>query len=250
MQLYKYQSASHLSLSSLINGYSWYSKSADFNDPFDTAIIQNSYLQEINCSKEYILCLSAVVDNLLMWSHYADGHRGYCVEYTEYSVADILDLKATGIFPHDAPNHKIGLAAARPVEYLTTEEIESIVQQIPDSPHEFRTLYDGATAERKTELVTLIQRTSFIKHLYWSYEQEYRLINTKKSISALPGRLSAIYFGLKMSALDKRTVGLAVSRATNNQCRFYQMFRPSQAYGLSFREFNPISDMEGLPLVR
>ena len=28
-----------------------------------------------------VLCLSEVPDNMLMWSHYADHHRGFCVEY-------------------------------------------------------------------------------------------------------------------------------------------------------------------------
>lgn len=28
-----------------------------------------------------IACFSAKVDDLLMWSHYADGHRGFCLEF-------------------------------------------------------------------------------------------------------------------------------------------------------------------------
>ena len=28
-----------------------------------------------------VACFSEVVDNMLMWSHYADGHRGFCLEY-------------------------------------------------------------------------------------------------------------------------------------------------------------------------
>src|SRR5258706_1189401 len=32
-----------------------------------------------------IACLTEVVDNILMWSHYSDGHRGFCLEFsTDY----------------------------------------------------------------------------------------------------------------------------------------------------------------------
>ena len=29
-----------------------------------------------------LFCLSSVRDNILMWSHYADQHRGYCIEFS------------------------------------------------------------------------------------------------------------------------------------------------------------------------
>jgi hypothetical protein len=28
-----------------------------------------------------VACFSAAADNLLLWAHYADGHRGFCLEF-------------------------------------------------------------------------------------------------------------------------------------------------------------------------
>ena len=29
-----------------------------------------------------VSCFSAIHDNLLMWGHYAQGHQGFCLEYS------------------------------------------------------------------------------------------------------------------------------------------------------------------------
>lgn len=33
-----------------------------------------------------VICLSSEPDNILMWSHYADGHKGYCLKFNTRSV--------------------------------------------------------------------------------------------------------------------------------------------------------------------
>jgi hypothetical protein len=37
---------------------------------------QNEYLE-----KKGVVCFSETFENILMWSHYTDGHRGYCIEF-------------------------------------------------------------------------------------------------------------------------------------------------------------------------
>lgn len=41
--------------------------------------IQGNYDAEMN--KVGVLCVSEVNDDILMWSHYADSHRGICIEF-------------------------------------------------------------------------------------------------------------------------------------------------------------------------
>ena len=112
--LYKYKriDEDHLDYSSRIFTHNelYFSKVGDFNDPFDCR-----YRYELNGSEadlaEYhdrvqrehhpscneqerrsetaqwlamkwgIYCLSAVPDDILMWAHYADGHRGFCLQF-------------------------------------------------------------------------------------------------------------------------------------------------------------------------
>jgi Protein of unknown function (DUF2971) len=49
-----------------------------------------------------ILCLSEIWNNILMWSHYADQHRGYCLGFATESFTDI-DLFGAVRYQKDYP---------------------------------------------------------------------------------------------------------------------------------------------------
>ncbi|MCO5268971.1 MAG: DUF2971 domain-containing protein [Brumimicrobium sp.] len=101
----------------LENSAMWFSRPNSFNDPFDcTANLEHDYpqntvikwfekqgmsieelkdcsitekqLKEIiestvqeNISKSYVCCFAEKNDNLLMWSHYTNGHTGVCLKF-------------------------------------------------------------------------------------------------------------------------------------------------------------------------
>ena len=118
--LYKYYSDKPKKLELVKAGKMWYSAPCNFNDVFDCDLtidentIFNSALQmnlgqrsvrpgssmwrqlkqviskevrSLRTTFDYmktsmgILCLSESDDSLLMWAHYANNHRGMCVEY-------------------------------------------------------------------------------------------------------------------------------------------------------------------------
>jgi Protein of unknown function (DUF2971) len=86
-----------------------------------------------------ILSLSAISDHILMWSHYADHHKGFCIEY---DCGDNSELK------------KI----ANPVKYA--EEIPSLsaVDVSGDTKFNF------------------LNVALFTKASQWKYEEEWRLV--------------------------------------------------------------------------
>jgi hypothetical protein len=245
-KLFKYYSINNYSLSALTNGLSWYSETDYFNDPFDTKIIDNEYLKIISSSKEKILCLSGVNDNILMWSHYADSHKGFCVEFTDYNDDDISQLKIKGIFPK-VENDKLTIVRnARPVEYLSTAEINEYTKDIPTDKLEFERLYSSLNPVDKISLLEKIQKTSFIKHEDWKYEKEYRLINTSRNLIRFPGNITAIYFGMKMNSIDKRMLCISLSSIIDKNIKFFQMHRPLGKYSLEPREFDNRKDLNDL----
>ncbi|MBT6050080.1 MAG: DUF2971 domain-containing protein [Candidatus Scalindua sp.] len=116
--LYKYSAFSANSIASLINKRIWFADPRSFNDPFDccfsilgsspkklkmpaslgTEIMVEHFNanlkgEEYDSQKEYryklekalidigVLCLSSSNDNMLMWSHYADNHQGFCLGF-------------------------------------------------------------------------------------------------------------------------------------------------------------------------
>ena len=67
----------------------YFSTVSEFNDPFDCSyrlVINGSEAdpeyEQMKVGPEWgIYCLSAVPDHILMWAHYADGHRGFCLQF-------------------------------------------------------------------------------------------------------------------------------------------------------------------------
>ena len=111
-----------------------------------------------------ILSLGQRWDCPLMWSHYADEHRGLCIEYsmTENACANLA-----------------------PVNYKNPRSIkisELIAWKIDGST-------DAETSVRHTFF--------FVKAPQWRYEKEWREVVEKSGPSSAPFRVSAIYFGLR-----------------------------------------------------
>jgi Protein of unknown function (DUF2971). len=92
------------------NGYIWASTMLDLNDPYESlidfsvvddllSIKSKPYLdrkfvnllaalREKKLDYEGVFSCSKIWDNELMWAHYANAHRGFCVEYDIKIIAD------------------------------------------------------------------------------------------------------------------------------------------------------------------
>jgi hypothetical protein len=90
--LYKYFSLNNNSLNSIENDYLYLSNPKDFNDPFDcnrNLIIEKQielnewdYIESLNNISELgIACLSENGMEPLLWSHYTNSYRGFCVKF-------------------------------------------------------------------------------------------------------------------------------------------------------------------------
>ena len=119
-----------------------------------------------------VACFSEINDSILMWSHYAQNHKGFCIEY------DLSDW--------DCKDH------LKPVQYV--DERHYIRSNFADNlpPNAGREIMDAA----------------LFKSAEWSYEKEWRLVMTaveivkpkfKDTIPALflKDFVTAIYIGTK-----------------------------------------------------
>lgn len=130
-----------------------------------------------------LFCISEVNDDLLMWAHYADCHRG-CV------------IKFNCLPQHDRP-----LCAAVKVNYQ--QEVPTIATMDNYLKH--------LTGQIKLNFDSLFTLFSTTKSKHWSYEKEWRCIGTKKSDSVklydfdpiLFEEIAAIYMGCKITNKDK-----------------------------------------------
>ncbi|MHC4327016.1 MAG: DUF2971 domain-containing protein, partial [Planctomycetota bacterium] len=113
----------------------------------------------------------------LMWSHYADGHKGFCIGYerTESSL--------------------LGSEKCLPVVYDTFPEIKL-------------SEFFEAVATRKEELGKLVFKTMVLsKDPNWKYEKEWRvLFEQRDQLIKSVALIRSIIFGLRMSDTDKDTI--------------------------------------------
>ena len=109
-----------------------------------------------------VLSLSARWQSLLMWSHYADEHRGICIEYD------------TTCFNHS------GIEA---VNYRAFRGIKASILA--------RWKLDGCSVAYKT-----VHAAYFLtKSREWRYEAEWRDIHASSGVTESGLKVSAIYFG-------------------------------------------------------
>lgn len=163
-----------------------------------------------------VACFSEVPDSILMWSHYADYHKGICLEYDK---TDLLTNRAAEL-------------CLFPVLYE---------ERMPDTGE---TLFTG----EPIEIARMLYQTVFTKHISWSYEKEWRLAcplsrNKNGYEHKIPFVLpSAIYMGARISLDDMEK---ARYLAHLLQIPLYQMRRDFDAYELEpFQVWKPDPNMQ------
>ncbi len=156
-------------------------ESADlFNDNQST--LNAEVIELLNNSR--VLCVTEELDNVVMWTHYADEHKGIALRL---NCIDEIDNT---------------LLVARPVQYTNTFPIfspltEYIKHLTGESPIDFGKV--------------IMDQAPYIKHENWAYEKEWRVhvsqhetpttigYNDWKENSRIFG---AIYFGCRIEPQD------------------------------------------------
>lgn len=231
--LFKYSPISKNQLSALSQGKIWYSKPARFNDPFDTkfyvtgrkhtyastvppsAMGQNMSNTSVSTKQSLkpqldqfqhgieklgILSLAQSNKNLLMWAHYANDHKGMCIEFSRESGTELADEEA--IRPiHYTNNHPT----------LSTQSLKS-----------------------QESIEASMKRILYAKSEHWEYEQEWRhIIDVGDKLHPWPAPLKTVYFGCKTEPDDIQLVKTVLSnskvkymRAKQSDSKFSLMFEP------------------------
>lgn len=120
-------------------------------------------------------------NQILMWSHYADNHKGFCVEYDleplkkkiEFTTGENEFYTEKGKYL-DERNIAIIKAGLFPVEY-TSNRVNIPVSKL-DQIH----FDEEGQIKYNNSLDELIYKTFIVKSSNWSYEKEWRIIIDEK----------------------------------------------------------------------
>lgn len=163
--LYQYRSGSKQDFENIKNKVVWTSKVSQFNDPYDcdfngrffedeygtlvervdeaVKTCYDSMKKTVESLKENftISCFSRFENSLLMWSHYANKHKGICICYATEDLSATKELLL-------------------PVLY-ETEKVNPYIK----------------TCDGKIEMNQRIREILVRKSLEWKYEHEWRLVH-------------------------------------------------------------------------
>ena len=150
-----------------------------------------------------IACFSEHKTDIMMWSHYADGHRGFCLEF---------DTK---------------------IEPFTTALQVRYGDKFPSIPPALL-FADHTKGHRDSDNDLLLQAFVLTKAPCWSYEREWRVMHMEPS--KLFGydyhALTGLYFGAAMEHSHKEIISL-VLRDTPTQ--LHEVQRDERAFALHSR---------------
>lgn len=148
-----------------------------------------------------VLCLSETPNEILMWSHYAEYHKGFCIEF---KIDETSPLKAM----------------ARPVRYTDVYPSLSLKNMSADAEESF------------------IDVCVYTKASQWSYEKEWRAVMpVGGKLYRAPAAVSAIIFGARMSDTDKRDIYQILRLAP--AIEFREAFLLDDFFGIGFRPYMP-----------
>lgn len=159
---------------------------------------QEHYLYNIGCC-----CFSESNDHILMWSHYANGHRGFCLEFdTSYTPFRENLFKVT--YSSEYPKWKIASIAASTENGFRKDDIRHLL-------HKYET---------------------------WKYEKEWRIFHNeaRKLFGYDVEALKAVHFGLSASFTDIE-IACLILLGQNPNIKFYRASRHEKPYKVKFDLF-------------
>jgi len=149
-----------------------------------------------------VSCFCEENNNMLMWSHYGDSHKGFCLEFdTSYDPF-------TKMFP---------------VTYS---------KDIPEI--DLNSLINNSENNLDTIKANLLH-----KYIDWEYEKEWRILHQEKTTSFCykTNALTGVYFGTKIDFSDLEILATIV-KGQHSKCKFYVMDKDDGAFKVTPRLVN------------
>lgn len=238
-ELFKYRVVNTYTLSFLRTGAVYFSSPQELNDPFDVRFVERDLRAEQQRFKDErlaegtdgallavammnvferehragdvktrVYCLSEIVDSVLMWSHYADSHRGICVvlEAEERGepwwipfASSSINLTGTG---------EVRKVVGGRLEKSETEVSDSSLMMLPAQKVLYRDEAPGLFVFDPLPGGPMRGVTfELVKHTAWAYERERRVVVREALLAENPAHLASdvivgLVFGMKTSKAD------------------------------------------------
>ena len=156
------------------------------------------------------------IENPLLWSHYADEHRGLCLVY---------------VISEEFLNDKNKIIGIAPVEYGNNLLKEFFIDAFPTKKNAIEHFMEQ-----------LVKKTLTIKSSNWKYESEIRIIREKEGpFQIQKSHLKQICFGLNTPESDIKLIR-ELTEKLDYSVEFYKMERCEKSdFGIKSVEYNKVN---------
>jgi hypothetical protein len=199
---------------------------------------------ENNCSLESrnrifadhrILSLSSNKKEILLWSHYADEHKGVCLEYKTLELYDDKQSMHGIYFDPAQVNYQNQTHTPNNLLFASKVDYESKL------PKKHNLLNDDSI-----ELRIFI----YTKYLGWNYENEWRIflhkedIHTNSCVKLAPNILKGIIFGMKATRKDIMNVQTFLSQNQNvTDVEINKAVPQPNSYAINIKKYDSFSQL-------
>jgi hypothetical protein len=199
--MYQYRRDNNQQVETLLERALWMSDLAHLNDPFELHTIDAFHGKPAPLAEFQsigIACFCRAKTNPLLWSHYADGHRGFAVG---------LEIR----------HASFGLSSGFDDRLLHDVVYEDIPPRLTDFRDE-RSFFTGVVLTKPT---------------VWAHEQETRIVARKgqQRVNDFKDAFKQVLFGAKMPAARMKEIKeLCIGKGWNFE--FFKMEQLKNAYAV------------------
>lgn len=235
-KLYRYIPMNYYNIRNIETGMIHLSNIGLFNDAYE-GIPVSAYSSLSGKQKSAlsmmanVVCFSESFDNNLMWSHYADSHRGLCVEYDIKRLSDKNTIRK--IFPvlYDG-------------ERISNCELNKLADDLIELWDDLDKGYEHAEGPYLRSIMPLLLK----KNEIWNYEREWRLIYTLPQYYDDYGSnsqwtnlllnfdcITAVYCGVRCDPTVVKNLD-EIRKRQETPFRLYRSNLSVDSYGIEFEE--------------
>ena len=218
--VFKFREVNKNLLEALIRSQLYFANPEALNDPYDCQVdilealeraisrasdVRKEVLQQArqgqtvfeqihNDIKKFGVCsVSATRENQVLWAHYANEHRGVCIEYT--IAEDFVIDRSINIFGFSPVSYGSDALTEFFLSYSFSEDGTDVLDLAMDAMKKVRT----------------------IKSEDWGFEEEVRMIRSESGPMEIPAEfLTQVCFGLRTSERDRSLVSELVNGKYKN----------------------------------
>ena len=175
-------------------------------------------LTEVAKRYSSMACFTESVNSILMWSHYANSHQGFTLEY-DFRRTFEKPIKDVGIYPVIYDDERMDASLYMVWSFLRFMGVEA---NNPD--------------------ITAYMKVALHKSSIWAYEREWRLINstpreiTDNSPSVISYKPVAIYYGRHISREHRVKLHEIAQKKDIKEYEMYVDYS-SPEYEMRYREY-------------